>query len=183
MSPMSLSRQVLTFTKYEMVTVNKCCHIYAPIVTAMKGPSPKIIIFHMKWWRSLSIIIINIREKPWMSPQHILSATPPLVKFIFLVTEPIVRHHCSYEMVTVIVRHYNSLLVTDLECHHNTYTFSDATFGDIQLLVMKAPLTLTNELMVTIFPLTNVLFSCSDKASHIRNTHEHEDLRWKPNVG
>ena len=26
----------------------------------------------------------------------------------------------------------------DLECHHNTYTFGDATFGDIQFLVNKA---------------------------------------------
>ena len=86
-----------------------------------------------------------------MSPQHILSATPPLVTFSFLVTEAIVCHHCSYEMVTVTIRHYKSLLVTDLECHHNTYTFGDATFGDVQFLVTKALLTLTNELMVTIF--------------------------------
>ena len=71
--------------------------------------------------------------------------------FNFLVTEAIVRHHCSYEMVTVTIRHYKSLLVTDLECHHNTYTFGDATFGDVQFLVTKALLTLTNELMVTIF--------------------------------
>ena len=26
----------------------------------------------------------------------------------------------------------------DLECHHNTYTFGDATFGDVQFLVTKA---------------------------------------------
>jgi len=26
----------------------------------------------------------------------------------------------------------------DLECHHNTYTFGDATFGDVQFLVMEA---------------------------------------------
>ncbi len=26
----------------------------------------------------------------------------------------------------------------DLECHHNTYTFGDATFGDIQVLVTDA---------------------------------------------
>ena len=71
--------------------------------------------------------------------------------FSFLVTEAIVCHHCSYEMVTVTIRHYKSLLVTDLECHHNTYTFGDTTFGDVQFLVTKALLTLTNELMVTIF--------------------------------
>ena len=71
--------------------------------------------------------------------------------FNFLVTEAIVRHHCSYEMVTVTIRHYKLLLVTDLECHHNTYTFGDATFGDVHFLVTKALLTLTNELMVTIF--------------------------------
>ena len=86
-----------------------------------------------------------------MSPQHILSATPPLVTFSFLVTEAIIRHHCSYEMVTVTIHHYKSLLVMDLECHHNTYIFGDATFGDVQFLVTKALLTLTNELMVTIF--------------------------------
>ena len=67
-----------------------------------------------------------------MSPQHILSATPPLVTFNFLVTEAIVHHHCSYEMVMVTIRHYKSLLVTNLECHHDTYTFGDATFGDVQ---------------------------------------------------
>ena len=39
----------------------------------------------------------------------------------------------------------------DLECYHNTYTFGDATFGDVQFLVKKAHLTLINELMVTIF--------------------------------
>ena len=115
-----------------MVTVNERHHIYAPIVMAMKGPSQKIIVVHMKWWRSLSIIIINIRYGPWISPQHILSATPPLVTFSFLVMEAIFRHHCSYKMVMVTIRHYKSLLVTDLECHHNTYTFSDTTFGDVQ---------------------------------------------------
>ena len=71
--------------------------------------------------------------------------------FSFLVTEAIICHHCSYEMVTVTIRHYKSLLVTDLEFHHNTYTFSDATFGEVQFLVTKALLTLTNKLMVTIF--------------------------------
>ena len=86
-----------------------------------------------------------------MSPQQILLATPPLVTFSFLVTDAIVCHHCSYEMVMVTICHYKSLLVMDLECHHNTYTFSDNTFGDIQFLVTKALLTLTNELMVTIF--------------------------------
>ena len=80
-----------------------------------------------------------------MSPKHILSATPPLV------TKTIVSHHCSYEMVAVTIRNYKSLLVKNLECHHNTYTFSDATFGDVQFLVTKALLTLTNELMVTFF--------------------------------
>ena len=80
-----------------------------------------------------------------MSPQHILLVTPPLVTFSFLVTEAIVRHHCSYEMLTVTIRHYKSLLVTDLERHHNTYNF-----GDVQFLVTKALLTLNNELMVTI---------------------------------
>ena len=147
-----------------------------------------------------------------MSPQHILSATPPLVTFSFLVTEAIVHHHCSYEMVTVTIhhyklllvtdlechhntytfgdatfgdiqffgvtkaifchqcsyemvtvtiRHYKSLLVSDLECHHNTYTFGDATFGDVKFFVMKALLTLTNELMVTIFAPHQCAFSCS----------------------
>ena len=69
--------------------------------------------------------------------------------FNFLVMKAIVRHHCSYEMVTVTIRHYKSLLVTNLECYYNTYTFGDATFGDIQFLVTKALLTVTNELMVT----------------------------------
>ena len=141
----------LDVTNEFMVTINERRHIYAPIVTAMKGPSQKIIAIHMKWWQSLSVIIINIHDGLWMSPQHILSATPPLVTFSFLVTEAIVHHHCSYEMVTVSIHHYKSLLVTDLECHHNTYTFGDATFGDVQFLVTKALLTLTNELMVTIF--------------------------------
>ena len=76
---------------------------------------------------------------------------PLLVTFSFLVTKAIVHHHCPYEMVTITIRHYKSLLVTDLECHHNTYNFGDTTFGDIHFLVMKALLTLTNELMVTIF--------------------------------
>ena len=67
-----------------------------------------------------------------MSPQHIFSAMPPLVMFSFLVTEAIVHHHFPYEMVTVTIRHYKSLLVMDLEFHHNTYTFDDATFGDVQ---------------------------------------------------
>ena len=141
----------LDVTNAFMVTVNERRHIYAPIVMAMKGPSQKIVVVHMKWWRSLSVIIINIHDRPWMSPQHILSVMPPLVTFSFLVTEAIVRHHCSYEMVTVTIRHYKSLLVMDLECHHNTYTFDDATFGDVQFLVTNALLTLTNELMVTIF--------------------------------
>jgi len=29
-------------------------------------------------------------------------------------------------------------LVTNFECHYNTYTFGDATFGDVQFLVTKA---------------------------------------------
>ena len=92
-----------------------------------------VTISHMKWWRSLSITInhywwqtLNVTTTP------ILSATPPLVTFIFLVTEAIVCHHCSYAMVTVTIRHYKSLLVMNLECHHNTYTFGDTTFGDIK---------------------------------------------------
>ena len=83
---------------------------------------------------------------------------PPLVTFIFLVTKAIVRHHCSYEMVTVTICHYKSLLVTKLECHYNTYTFVDATFGDVQFLVTKALLTVTNELMVTFFAPHQCLF-------------------------
>jgi len=49
----------------------------------------------------------------------------------FLVTEAMVRHHCSYAMVTVTIRHYKSLLSKNFECHYNTYTFGEATFGDI----------------------------------------------------
>jgi len=30
----------------------------------------------------------------------------------------------------------------DLECHHNTYTFGDATFGDVQFLVTEGYLLL-----------------------------------------
>ena len=48
-----------------------------------------------------------------------------------LVTEAMVRHHCSYEMVTVAIRHYKSLLATDFKFHYNTYTFGDTTFGDV----------------------------------------------------
>ena len=110
-----------------------------------------VTIAHMKWWRSLSIIMINICDRPWMSPQCILSATPPLVTFSFLVMKTIVRHHCSYEMETITIRHYKSLLVMNLKCHHNTYNFGEATFGDVQFLVAKALLTVTNELMVTFF--------------------------------
>ena len=69
----------------------------------------------------------------------------------FLVTDAIVRHHCSYETVTVTICHYKSLLVTDLEFHHNTYIVGDAIFGDVHFLVTKALLTITNELMVTFF--------------------------------
>ena len=46
----------------------------------------------------------------------------------------------------------------DLECHHNTYTFDDATIGDIQFLVTEALLTITNELMVTFFTPHHCLF-------------------------
>jgi len=63
--------------------------------------------------------------------------------------EAMVHHHCPYEMVTITIYHYKSLLVTDFVCHYNTYTFGDATFGDVQFLVMNALLTVTNELMVT----------------------------------
>jgi len=34
-------------------------------------------------------------------------------------------------MVMVAICHYKSLLVTNIECHYNTYTFGDATFGDV----------------------------------------------------
>ena len=67
----------------------------------------------------------------------------------FVITRGMVRHHCSYAMVTVTIRHYKSLLVMDFECHYNTYTFGDATFGDVQFLMTKALLTVTNDLMVT----------------------------------
>lgn len=50
------------------VTVNECHHIYAPIVVVIKDPSQEIIIVHMKWWQSLSVIIINNRDRPWMWP-------------------------------------------------------------------------------------------------------------------
>ena len=69
----------------------------------------------------------------------------------FLVTEAMVRHHCSYGMVMVTIRDYKSVLVIDLECHQNIYTFDGATFGDVQFLVTEALLTITNELMVTFF--------------------------------
>jgi len=39
----------------------------------------------------------------------------------------------------------------DHECQHNTYSFGGANFGDIQFLVMKALLIVTNELMMTFF--------------------------------
>ena len=71
--------------------------------------------------------------------------------FNFLVMEANVCHHFSHKMVTVAIHHYKSLLVTDFECHHNTHTFGDATFGEVHFLVTKALLTFTNELMVTIF--------------------------------
>ena len=156
----------LDVTNAFMVTVNERRHIYAPIVTAMKGPSQKIVVVHMKWWWSLSVIVINIRDGPWMSPQHILSATPPLVKFSFLVTEAIFRHHSPYEMVTVTICHYESLLVMDLECHHNTYTFS-ATSPLVMFsfwwrrLFWPSPMSL----WWPFSPLTNVLFSCSESRS------------------
>ena len=68
-----------------------------------------------------------------------------------LVTEAMVHHHCSYEMVTVTIYHYKSLLVTNFVCHYNTYTFGYATFGDVKFLVTNALLTVTNELMVSFF--------------------------------
>ena len=49
-----------------------------------------------------------------------------------------VCHYFSYEMVAVAICHYKSSLVMNFECHYNTYTFSDATFGDVQFLVMEA---------------------------------------------
>ena len=69
----------------------------------------------------------------------------------FLVTYTKVYHHCSYKMVKITICHYKSLLVMDFECNQNNYTFGDATFSDVQFLVMKALLTITNELMVTFF--------------------------------
>ena len=144
-----------------MVMVNECRHIYAPIVTDMKGPSSKIIVFHMKWWRSLFVIVINIRDGPWMSPQHIISVTPPLVTFRFLVIEAIVRHHCSYEMVMVPIHHYKPLLVTDLECHHNTFTFGDANLVMFSFLWQRLFWPSPMSLWWHFSPLTNVLFSCS----------------------
>ena len=96
-----------------------------------------------------------------MSPQHILLVTLPSGTFSILVMEAIFCHYFSYEMVMVSIHHYKSLSVTDLECHHNTYTFGDATFGDVQFLVTKALLTFTNELMVTIFTPHQFPFSCS----------------------
>jgi len=41
-------------------------------------------------------------------------------------------------MATTTIHHYKSLLVTKFEFHYNTYTFDDATFGDVQFLVMEA---------------------------------------------
>jgi len=73
-----------------------------------------------------------------MSPQHIRLAMPPLVMFSILVMEAIFRHDCSFAMVTVTIHHYKSLLVTDLECHHNTDTFSDATFGETTCTYIKS---------------------------------------------
>ena len=103
-----------------------------------------------------------------MSPQHIISVMPPLVTFRFLVVEAIVHHHFSYEMVMVTIRHYKPLLVMDLECHHNTFTFGDATFGDIQFLVTKALLTLTKELMVTIFSSHQCPFFLQWELNHLQ---------------
>ena len=36
---------------------------------------------------------------------------------LFLVTEAMVCHNFSYEMVMVVICHYKSLLVTDYVCH------------------------------------------------------------------
>ena len=38
----------------------------------------------------------------------------------------------------VAIYDYKSLLVTDFVCNYSTYTFGDATFGDVQFLVTKA---------------------------------------------
>jgi len=44
-------------------------------------------------------------------------------------------HH---QMVTIVIHHYKSLLVIDFECHYNTYTFGDTTFGDVHFFVTEA---------------------------------------------
>ena len=100
-----------------------------------------VTIAHMQWWRSLSVIINHYWWRTLnVTTTHILLAMPPLV------TEVMVHHHCSYEMVTIVIHHYKSLLVMDFICHYNTYTF-----GDIQFLLTNALLTVTNELMVIFF--------------------------------
>ena len=124
------------------ITKNCCCSYEMVTVT--------IHHYNQYSWQTLNV-----------TTTHILLATPPFVTFNFLVTEAIVHCHGSYEMVTVTICRYKSLLVTNLECHHNTYTFGDATFCDVQCLVTEALLTVTNELMVTFFdPHWMSFFSC-----------------------
>ena len=121
-----------------------------------------VTIAHMKLWWSLSVTInhywwrtLNVTTTP------ILSATPPLVMFNFLVMEAIVRHHCSYEMVTITIRHYKSLLVSDLECHHNTYTFTAPPLVTLSFWWWRVFWPSPMSLWWPFLPLSNVIFFCS----------------------
>ena len=77
--------------------------------------------------------------------------------------------------MTVTICHYKSLLVTNLECHHKTYTFGDATFGDVQFLVTRALLTVTNELIVTFFAPIQCPFSCSEHSVEVSSSSKPAD--------
>ena len=102
---------------------------------------------------SYEMVMVTIDHYNHYSWQTLNATITPilLATFNFLAMEAKVHHHWSYKIVTITIHHYKLLLVTDFECHYNTYTFGDATFDDVQFLVTKALLTVTNDLMVTFF--------------------------------
>ena len=149
------------------MTVNERRHIYAPIVTAMKGASQKIFVFHMKWWRSLSIIIINICDGPWMSPQHILLRCHLWWRSVFWwqrLLSVTIAHMKWWRSLSVTINHYwwwtlNVTTTPILSAMPPLVTFSFWW----RRLFWPSPMSL----WWPFSPLTNVLFSCSVNASFL----------------
>ena len=76
----------------------------------------------MKWWRSMSLIIVIIHDGPWMSPQHLYLwqcgfwwGSTNVTIYICTNSDDhersiTINRCCSYEMVTITIFHYNQYL-------------------------------------------------------------------------